>query len=242
MSNNKDFTGNLTIYRYIDSGAVSNVYECDYKEAYFAYKMIVNAKYARLIDKNINNLCEFYGDSDMLFPYKIIYDRISKEVLEGYIMDYLYKYKKLSKITEEDKIKILLRARDLIEKLHNKYNYVHTDIAPHNFMYNKDLDKIVLIDFDGAINLKDKEYFDLGFYNMYTADYIEQRGVDKDLDVFLFNLCCYSVLKDINYNDVLNYILNKKDLGISDKASSILKSYSDLGSKHLKKEYIIDYL
>lgn len=242
MSNNKDYIGNVKIYKYIDSGAVSNIYECDYKEAYFAYKMIINDKYARLIDKNINNLCEFYGDEDMLFPYKTIYDKVCDEVLEGYVLDFLYKYKNLKSLSEEEKIKILLRAREILEKFHNKYNYVHTDIAPHNFMYNKELDKLVLIDFDSSINLKDKKYFDLGFYNSYAANYIEKRGVDKDLDIFLFNLCCYSVLKGISYNDVLTYIRNKKDLGVGEKASIILKSYDDLGSKQLKKEYIIDYI
>lgn len=239
---NKDYLGKITTYNYLGGGAYSDVYSCDYWEQYFAYKKINDSRYAQYIDKNINELTNFYGDNDFLFPYKTIYKSPKDNYLDGYVLESLYKYEELTKL-KEDKIKILMKSRELLEKFHNKYNYVHTDISPWNYLYNQAEDKLLLIDFDSAINLKDKGNINLDFINMYAADYIEKQGIDKDIDIYLFNIMTYAILNDIDYNSCLKSIFIKKDLGLdSEKATEILKSYKDLSSKSLKKEYIIDYL
>lgn len=239
---NRDYLGKITLYNYLGGGAYSDVYSCDYWEQYFAYKKIQDPKYAQYIDKNINELTNFYGDNDFLFPYKTIYKSPKDTYLDGYVLDPLYQFKELNNVNE-DKIKILLKSRELLEKFHNKYNYVHTDICPWNYLYNQEKDELILIDFDSAINLKDKGNINLDLINFYAAEYIEKRGIDKDLDIYLFNLMTYAILNDIDYNICLNYIKESKELWLnSEKATKILKSYKDLGSKTLKKEYIIDYL
>ena len=112
------------------------------------------------IDKSIDELTNFYGDNDFLFPYKTIYKSPKDIYLDGYILEPLYQFKELNNVNE-DKIKILLKSRELLEKFHNKYNYIHTDICPWNYMYKKETDELVLIDFDTAINLKETKNINL---------------------------------------------------------------------------------
>lgn len=239
---NKDYLGKVTTYKLIGSGAYSDVYECDYNGAYSAYKKYRNESYAQMVTNNIIKLTELYEDKEFLFPHKTIYYSPKDTVLKGYVMDYLYQYKELQDIKNIDKIKILLKSRELLEKFHNKYNRVHTDICPWNYLYNQEKNNLKLTDFDTSIDLRKKEIGDLNQYNPYAADYIEKIGIDKDLDIFLFNLYTYSILTDVDYTTILKYIEVTKIELSSSKACSILESYRDLNKKTLKKEYIIDYI
>ena len=232
------FTGRL-----IDVGGISDIHLCVCDDYDMIYKRITNPNYAKLIENNINNLSQFYGDSDIVFPYKTVYFDKELTKFDGYLMDWLYKYDNLDyNMSLKDKINILNKTRDVVEKLHNEYNIIHTDLNPKNIMYKKDIDKVALIDLDLSIDEKSSELFDSRHYHVYVADYLKSNSIDYNIDTYLFNLLTYAFIKNMDYECVLDYINVTKDLGVSDKATSILKSYTDIGCKKLKKEYIIDYL
>lgn len=244
---NRDYLGSVIKGNYIGGGMFSDVYTCDYHYSFFAYKEYIDIeeahKYISYIKDNLYKLSEFYQDKDYLLPYKFIYKNPNSELFRGYILDYLYEYNTLNKLEGVDKIKLLLRARDLIEKLHKEYGFIHGDISTFNFMFNNTSDDLRLIDFDNVINIKHPGEIDLSYYHDYVYEYSKHNKIDKDLDIFLFNITCFAVINNVPYDDVLDLIFQKNYKNITNEnAIKILESYKDLGSKTLKKEYIIDYL
>ena len=139
-----------------------------------------------------------------IFPFKFIYRLPADKYFEGYILDELYKYDglhKLEKMGYENKIEVLKKTRVLIDNFHKKYNCIHADIAPWNIQYSEyQGDKIKLIDFDTNISLEKKDVGDLERHSIFASNYLENVGVDKDVDIYLFNLCAFSFLNNYDYH------------------------------------------
>lgn len=244
---NKSYLGSINKYSELGYGSQSNVYMCDYLDSLFAYKEFWNPKVVEFIKDRLFKLSEYHNDYRFVFPYKFIYEKATDENFIGYIMDCLYKYEKLSSLVELDyykKIDILKKSRHLLYNFHKDYNSIHTDICPWNIMYNLEQDKVTLIDFDTYIDLNNKPKYLCDFYSIYSSFYADNVGIDKDLDIFLFNLTTYSMLTGIEYHDVLKAINNNElDFFESSKVRDIFKSYKNIEcNKSLKKEYVIDYL
>lgn len=248
MDNRKSYLGSITKYSKIGEGSFSFIYKVDYLDAFFAYKEFLDPKYVKFIGNRLHKLSKFfYEETSLVFPYEFIYKYPNDEYFCGYVIDYLENYDKVSDIQYKDensKIMILKKCRELVDKFHNKYNSIHTDIAPWNFLYNEDSDKVKLIDFDSYINLNNKEKYLSDYYSIFAQDYGNCVGIDKDLDIFLFNLMTYSLLTDSDYNRSLENInANKLDYFKSENVNKIFNSYKNLDCKKcLKKEYVIDYL
>ena len=74
--------------------------------------------------------------------------------------------------------------------------------------------------------------------------YAKNNGIDKDVDMYLFNLTTYAILNNKEYFNAISHI-KENDFGVIENshAIDILKGYKDIeSSKVLKKEYVIDYL
>lgn len=244
--NNRNYMGSIVKYGEIGTGAYSKVYNCDYFDCLFAFKEFLDSDYIRFINDRILKLSQYYGSKEFVFPYTFIYKKIDDEFFSGYVVDYCYGYKKLSEFLDMDinkKICVLKKARDLIDKMHNEYKIIHTDLSTNNILYNEITDDVVIIDFDTYIDLKDKKGYKDGYYNFYVDDYIKYNKIDKDLDIFIFNLTTYAFINNVPFIHVMDFINNNK-FGFFDdqKVSSIYKKYTDLSCKTLKKEYAIDYL
>lgn len=242
---NKEYLSSIHLYSFLGAGMSGDVYKCDYKDYFYAYKVFKDVDYKSLITNKLDCLCEFYGDANCVFPYKLIYKRSDSMFFDGYIMDFLYNYDELciNNLVNVNKKELLIKARTIIEKLHNEYKFIHGDIRPANFMYNQYLKDLQLIDFDNSISIDRKCNVDLTFYDEFAYDYMEKIGIEKELDMFLFNLLTYSIINNIPFDNSLENIESNNFKNISsEKARNILKSYKALNKKTLKKEYIIDYL
>lgn len=244
----KSYLGSIIKYKQVGDGAFSNVYKCDYFDALYAYKEYMNPDYVKFISEKIKRISQYYyEETSLVFPYTFIYRHLNDKYFCGYVMDYLNDYKKmifLENLDYDNKILLLKKCRALLDKLHNKYNFIHTDICPWNFLYNESKNDIKLIDFDSCIDLNNKEKYLCDFYSIFAQDYGNTVGVDKDLDIFLFNLMTYSILTDSDYNISLENICNNKlNYFENENIRKIFESYKDLNcNKSLKKEYVIDYL
>lgn len=240
----KNYVSELDILDKIGYGAYGTVYSCIFNNKQYAYKnFIVDNSCKEFIKPRLDGVSKFYGDSDFIFPYKFIYD--NNDYFIGYVMDYLSGYNSLYdiKLDYKGKIEILNRARYILDKFHNEYKHVHTDINPWNFLYNKELDKIILIDFDTCIDLNNPNTMDISQLNTLAKIYCDYNGTNIGLDVFLFNLLTFSILNNIEFYDVINEIMNNNYGVIENKnAIEILSKYEDIEYNTLKKEYIIDYL
>ncbi len=245
---NKSYLGYLTKYDEIGYGANSYIYYADYKDSVCACKEFIDEKYVELIKDKMYKLKEKYEvASSNVFPFEFLYKKPSDENFVAYITDYMYNYSSLNSfqnLSFEQKINILKKCRERIENIHKYYNIIHCDIYPENILYNEQEDKECLIDFDTYIDLKTKQGYMPNNMNELADKYIRSHGIDKDVDIFLFNLCCYTFLNNTFYYNSIKHINNENYGNIENEfAIKILNSYKDFESnKSLKKEYIIDYL
>lgn len=245
----RSYLGSITKYGDLGFGSHANVYLADYfGGSTVAYKEFWNPKYVEAIKDEVEKISEYSDDEKFIFPDIFIYDKPTDKLFKGYTMPLLYKYNYvyegyLESLSYDKKISILLKARELIEELHKKYKTLHADVAPWNFMYNEDNDHLVLTDYDTALSISNNIKINES-HNDIVKEYAKYNKIDEHLDIFLFNLCCYAILNNLDINFVLDKI-RKNNFGIieNQKAIEVFNSYKDLSnSKSLKKEYIIDYL
>lgn len=242
---NRSYVGSITKYREIGRGAFSRIYECDYYDSYFAYKEFIDKKSVEKFYDNLVKLQKYNDDTRFVFPYQFIYAHPNDKYFVGYVIDLLYKYENLNKLHDLDyskKIHLLKKARELVEVFNNKYGFLHTDLSPMNFMYSYEKDDVKLIDFDLSVDLNNPTK-ELVHNHFITDVYTRTHGIDKDLDMFIFNLTTYAVLNNVSIYDVILYIINNEYGCIENsQAIDILSRYSDIENNTLKKEYVIDYL
>lgn len=243
---NRSYLGSITKYSELGFGSNATVYLSEYFGSNVAYKEFWNPKYVYAIKDEIIQLSE-YTDTKFIFPDKIIYEKPKDEIFKGYTMEILYKYKQLLELYSLDKTKkisLLLKARELVEELHKKYKIIHADLAPWNFMYNEEIDNIVLTDFDTSLKIKPSIQLNDICHNEIALEYAKTNKIDESLDIFLFNLCSYSLLNNVHFFNTINKIKESYFGNIEDKrAVNVLESYKNFDiTKSLKKEYIIDYL
>lgn len=245
MDNKRSYYGSITKYKEIGKGAFAHVYECDYYDACFAFKEFIERSNVEKCYDSLTKLQEYNNDSRFVFPYKFIYTHPSDKYFVGYVMELLYKYEDLTKLNNLDynkKIEILKKARVLVDVFNNKYNFIHCDLSPKNFMYNIERDDIKLIDFDISKDLKDSN-ISLKNSNILAMLYSKKNGVDKDVDMFMFNLTTYAILNNVCFYDVISHIMDNNFGCIENsQAIDILSRYDDIEFNTLKKEYVIDYL
>lgn len=248
MESKRSYLGSIQKGTKIGDGANSNVFMADFNGALCAYKEFCDPKYVAAIDARIKKISQHYGDPRYAFPSDFIYKKPADENFLSYVLDLISFYDNvggLKGLSREEIIKILKLGRDSVEGLHEDYNIIHCDLSPWNFMYNKTLDRVILMDFDTNIDLSNKEIGpDKRLHSDVLLEYFKNHGIDKDADIFLYNLCCYALLNNCSYCDALGKI-TKEDFGTIEEsgAQKILTTYKNFDMpKSLKKEYIIDYM
>lgn len=126
-------------------------------------------------------------------------------------------------------------SKDNILKMH-EYKIIHGDLSLSNIIVKND--DAYIIDFDNAsyngskINLKDA--------NDFTIQYVENFGVNKALDVYLFNLITFSLINNIDIKLVRSTIA-EGNYGYFDSKDAIkICNQSFLQSPYSDKDFLID--
>lgn len=236
----------LDIKECVGYGAYGRVYSCKHMNKQYAYKeLLLGEDFKTYVSPILEKVAHFYGDPNFAFPYKLIYNDFFDKFCRGYMMDFLDGYKKLCdvQLSYQEKIRLLVKAREILDKFHKTYHHMHTDINPWNFLYNKDSDSLVLIDFDTCVDLRSKGGVGNYKLNDFAKVYCKYNGYDIGLDIFMFNLLTFSILNNVPFYDVIDDIFDEKYGCITnEKAIDILSRYDDIEVKTLKKEYVIDFL
>ncbi len=244
MESKIDYRRNVKLKRAFDGGGFSTIYYSLYYGKPYAFKKPTYKASSKNLDKKLIRLTDYYEDKDYIWPYKIIYLDENME-FSGTIMDFKKYAIKLNErfliSSYEDRIKLLKKARILLENLHNKYKIIHADIHDFNFLCVGD--DLFLLDFDSYIDAISKNGLDIDLVNNSSRYYLKNYKVDYGVDIFLFNLMTYEALLDKSSDlhfSALNNILSGDYGNFNDeRILSILKSYR--GENPVKK-YIIDYL
>lgn len=243
---NRAYLGSITKYREVGEGSFSRVYLAEYFDYTVAYKeFLCGDKTLETIRPNIEKLTTI-SENGLVLPYKLIYAKRDDILFKGYVMDYLYNYSKLSDLKDlsyDKKVSILKEVRKMLDNFHNKHKMLHGDVCPWNIMYNENNNDVKLIDFDLSVDLTSNN-IDKDSLNYMAYWYAKNNGIDKDVDMYLFNLTTYAILNNKEYFNVISHI-KEKDFGVieNNHAIDVLNGYKDIeSSKVLKKEYVIDYL
>lgn len=243
---NNIIISDLVINDKLGYGASGEVFKCEYQDKEYAFKRLTcDEQYKKFIQPRLETISKFYGDSRFVFPHNFVYNNQDEKLFSGYTMDFVSGYEKLCdlKLDYKGKIEILMKARELLDILHKDYKHIHTDINPWNFLYNDTSKKMVLIDFDTCIDLKQKDTISTESLNTFAQIFCKYKGVGIDLDIVMFNLLTFSILNDVPFYDVIDYIFEGKYGCIeSSSAREILSAYDDIEYNTLKREYVIDHL
>ncbi len=210
-------------------GSFSTVNRCYFDNKVYAYKEFVNNKYLNGKRRKLSKISNI--DEPFLLTPKFWVRKNERKSA------YLTEYCDGKDIIKADKslINKLKKAKKLIIKMHS-YGLIHGDLIGSNIMCNDN--NSFIIDFDNSsykgssINPKNA--------NDYTLEYLEKFGVNKGLDVYLFNLLTFSIINNCDFYMVRNNVY-KNNFGIlTDKtqidlchAFSLEKTYSD-------KDFLID--
>ena len=126
-------------------------------------------------------------------------------------------------------------SKDTILKMH-EYKIIHGDLSLSNII--ADEETAYIIDFDNAsydgskINLKDS--------NDFTIQYVENFGINKALDVYLFNLITFSLINNIDINLIRSTIAKGNYGYFNSKDAMKICNQSFLQAPYSDKDFLID--
>jgi serine/threonine protein kinase len=166
-----------------------------YKIKNFGYnecKTLVNLDHKNIIQLQWSFLVE-----DVLYN---VYPRYKYD-----LFDYITKH---GIFTESRACKLFLHLADALEYLHNK-NIIHRDVKLENILYDDVLDRLILIDFDFAINLDKNPSQFLGTKN-YMSPEIDGRNVyDNKVDIYCLGICIFCTIFN-HYPEFVNSEKNRR--------------------------------
>lgn len=216
-------------------GSYAIVKKCEYDDKIYAYKKFTDQKYLSKNISKIENLSTIDYDWGIL-PKFLIYDDKSSKI-DGYLSDFC-EYEKSTLLKYIDnKVEMLLNIKENIKKMHN-FGIIHGDLHFGNILIDPDNCNSKIIDFD---NCEYKQYrIKRNYVSDYTMEYIKKYGVNKGLDIFLFNLITFSCLNQTSYFST-RFKINDKKYGVFDsedakKICDELLFVNDV----FKEEYLID--
>lgn len=197
----------------IKSGSFGDVQKCTYGNKTYALKTFhrkgyydtrMQKKLDALQDVNVNGL---------ITPKYTVYN----EKPIGYLTLYsdAPKFLSIKKLDTKDKVKALMKVRKLIEKMHDA-GIIHTDLHPGNIKYNGNP---FIIDFDNSVYKKFKCISKHG--NDYMMEYAEKYGIDKDLDIAMFNFLTFYILNDVSYYPLVSNEIRFGKYGVFEDKDAI---------------------
>lgn len=218
---------------YLSKARQSIIYECEFNQKKYIYKMFTHA------------LFEDYSDIDLRFDtlqkldleFSLVPEYITEStasnadflmsLIDGYITEKAL-FENIDNISNPlERYNVLLQVKRSIEELH-KSGVIHGDI--HNGNILKKDDKYVLIDFDNCdiesegIFLKPKNAL------VCVREFMEKNGITADADIYLFNMLTFKLISGVDfwYYDPKSLInkytidnsINRKDYGLFQRKDS----------------------
>lgn len=180
----------IEIGNYISSGSFGEVYECTFNGDSYAYKKFNNKEY---LNGKIRKL-DMISNIEKEYLIKPVFWVNHEKQKNGYLSK-LINGKDLEFTEEEDlktKIIILKKCRDAIIDMNN-IGIIHSDLSKSNIMIENGNPKF--IDFDNATF--NNYYTKVKDANDFQMEYIKKYGINKELDIYTFNLLTYSIINNI---------------------------------------------
>lgn len=199
-------------------------------------KYILKNKNDKIYSNKKIKLLSNINDKNIITPKYIVKEN-NKTV--GYLSNYI-KGETIahSNLDYNDKIYYLKKTKEIIEKLHYKYNIIHGDLHGGNIIINNK--NVFLIDFD---NCNINEYYIKKKYCLEQVEkYIDNFGINYNLDIFTFNITTYSILYNCPFQLVRRNIYQENyGFNNSPKVKKICKDLL-LENNNINNEYLIDYI
>lgn len=192
--------------QFVDYGHFSKIHKCSYNGISYAYKSFDNKYMMFDILEKIRALGDLKIDGSILPEYLLVdnNDMVITYLTkwsESYTLG-VYLSKFINAKNSDVMINILKKLKHNILTLHN-IGIIHGDIHSSNILINSETSIPDIIDFDNC------SYNDFGINKMWcnfkSENYINKYGINKELDIFLFNLLTLDIiafLEKINGNDI----------------------------------------
>ena len=116
---------------------------------------------------------------------------VKDHTLSGYLSRKADKFDSSFVDDWEEKYNILIQIKEAMLELHSN-KVIHTDIYSGNIL--KKGEDYFLCDFDNATIGNNNP--DLNFLSVLAYDFLEARGLSKDLDIYMFNNLTFQFLSD----------------------------------------------
>lgn len=133
----------------------------------------------------------------------------------------------------------------ILNEVLKKLKYYHSlgitfgDLNPHNILYNKKTNEVILCDLDNvSIN---ELNFDV--VNNYQDDYLYHYKTKENMDEFIFNILTVSYIQKIYYAYTLNYLrINGLHGLLNSKENSIISKQMYQYSKDFNGDLFLDHI
>lgn len=185
-------------------GSCADIFKCYYNGNIYAYKKF------HVPDDLLNNLHRIKNLSQLkingsLLPIYLVSD---KDNLTAYLtkwgsdasLDQI-----IDNVKYDIKLEILKNLKNNLLELHN-HNIIHGDIHFGNVLVDINNNSTHIIDFDNCAY--DNFKINNNICSLVAQTYIKKYGINKELDIFLFNRLAFEIINNLGYNEVDNYILN----------------------------------
>lgn len=211
-----------------ESGGFARIFKADLNKKRYCYRLFKEMYDLDIID-NIAYMTDVDFSEEFLTPLYLV-GKEDKFLFTGCLSNWANASDIGFVCDKKYLIRYLKMARDLVNRLHNDYHYIHGDLSEANIIVNTDEDKVYLCDFDSALRF-DQDITNTNYFSNDVCSYLKYHKFDKLVDVFCFNLMTYQLLFK-SKEDISN--MNKD---VKRRSKELLYTENKISG-----EFIIDYI
>lgn len=193
----------IDIYGEWKCGSFGSIRRCELDGKKYVCKTFFDDKYLDEKRKKIDLLSEI-NDPGLYIPkFWVKHDDNIKRYLCEFMAGLEIHYLKQECLRKA--IKLLKDSKNLILLMHGE-GIIHSDLSLSNIMYQNGISGI--LDFDNSSykgNLSNIDHV-----NKFSLEYIKKYGINKELDIFSFNLLTFNIINRIKETDPREEIYLKK--------------------------------
>lgn len=234
----------LTDLEQIGKGMEGNIYSCHLDGKLKVYKELNNMTKNKI--EKIRFIAQMANpdlDKRVTLPEDLV---LVNGVYTGYLMKYNIGFEDIGRCSYYRRnilINALNYAKQSLQILHNDYKIIHGDIHPGNLSCSDILETSKFIDMDNCITNK----FPIDYSSLNYKTYAIKFGINKELDIYLFNLLTYFILYYVPWKLVYDSIRDRKfdeKLEVKDKEEKKLIKSLDILHNDTKPDnnFLIDLI